>query len=272
MLTQACNVCSGSAYFSFSQEILGKYSCSYFFCENCGFLQTEKPYWLGEAYSSAISDPDTGLLQRNIQTAKIVSALLFYFFPRHKKYLDKAGGYGILTRLMRDIGYDYHWSDAHCENLFAKGFEDAGNTSYSVVTAFEVLEHLEKPVEFISAALSTSDQSTLICSTQLFERSPPDPVTWWYYAPSTGQHIAFYQRKTLEFIASRLGVRIYSNGSFHLFTKKRIHPLLFKIAADPRAASLLALVPAFTMKSRTMRDHQLAADTATRPPRTDARL
>ena len=59
-----------------------KYQIDYFFCKNCGFLQTEKPYWLEEAYKDSINDSDTGYLQRNVlfskKTLKLFSLLLFY--------------------------------------------------------------------------------------------------------------------------------------------------------------------------------------------------
>ncbi len=38
-------------------------------------------------------------------------------------FLDYAGGYGVFTRLMRDIGFDFYWHDPYTQNLFANGFE-----------------------------------------------------------------------------------------------------------------------------------------------------
>jgi hypothetical protein len=50
--------------------------------------------------------------------------------------VDCAGGYGILTRLLRDIGVDALWSDPFCQNLMALGFEHS-NEPAELVTAFE---------------------------------------------------------------------------------------------------------------------------------------
>jgi hypothetical protein len=97
----------------FAHEILRKYSCDYYFCNECGFLQTEEHHWLEEAYTSAISDLDTGILSRNIRMSRTLSLLLLRMFGRDDRFLDIAGGYGTLTNLMRDKGFNYFWSDKH---------------------------------------------------------------------------------------------------------------------------------------------------------------
>jgi glycosyltransferase involved in cell wall biosynthesis len=49
-----CKVCgSNSPYFA-SAKILQKYDVKYYQCHSCGFVQTEEPYWLNEAYTDAI--------------------------------------------------------------------------------------------------------------------------------------------------------------------------------------------------------------------------
>jgi len=80
------------------------------------------PYWLDEAYGDAISVLDTGLIQRNLHIAERLAPLLYFLFDHKAPYLDVAGGYGMLVRLMRDIGFDFYWSDKYCRNLFAECF------------------------------------------------------------------------------------------------------------------------------------------------------
>ena len=101
-----CKICDTECRQQFFRTILNKYQIAYFYCGACGFLQTEEPYWLEEAYESAIANADTGLVQRNIYLSRMLSTLLFFEFDRQGKYLDFAGGYGMLTRLMRDAGFD----------------------------------------------------------------------------------------------------------------------------------------------------------------------
>ena len=170
-----------------------KYECGYYYCGVCRFLQTEEPYWLDEAYSSAIAAADTGLVERNVAISKRLSTILFFLFERREGILHVAGGYGMLTRLMRDIGFDFYWSDKYCENLLVRGFEDwAGASPYTAVTAFEVLEHVPDPLRFVTESTGRSSTRTMVFSSTLFEGAPPRPGTWWYYAFETGQHVSFF--------------------------------------------------------------------------------
>ncbi len=118
-----CRLCKSNTEELFEATILGKYNIKYYSCPDCNLLQTENPYWLEEAYNNSINDTDVGLLDRNIQFAEKIKVLIYYLFERNGKFLDYAGGYGIFTRLMRDIGFDFYWHDPYTENLFAKGFE-----------------------------------------------------------------------------------------------------------------------------------------------------
>ena len=108
----ACPICSGSMESCFTAQVLGKYSAQFEVCKNCGFLRAYEPHWLDEAYSRAIAAADTGLVMRNIALAcKLAGALYWIVGERGEgRYLDAAGGYGMLTRLMRDLGFDFYWA------------------------------------------------------------------------------------------------------------------------------------------------------------------
>ena len=227
-MTRPCTLCGSERRRVFTATVLGKHDVDYFHCEHCGLLQTQEPYWLDEAYGEAIADADTGLVQRNLATARRLSAVLYFCFERDGTYLDSAGGYGLLTRLMRDIGFDFYWHDEFCANRFARGFEGARiDGPATAVTAFEVLEHVPNPLQFVGDVLRDNESRTLIFSTELFAGPPPDPDAWWYYAREAGQHISFYQRRTLQFLADRLSLTLYSNRSFHILTDRRINATLF---------------------------------------------
>ena len=121
-MTTVCKICGHEVAKIFEKKILNKYQVGYFQCPNCEFIQTEKPYWLDEAYKDPINASDTGLISRNIYLSRLTSLLIFFFFDKTGCFLDFAGGYGIFTRLMRDIGFDFLWQDPFTTNLFAKGF------------------------------------------------------------------------------------------------------------------------------------------------------
>ena len=160
-----CPVCSAPMKFAFKAKVLQKYEARYEVCDACGFLRAHEPHWLDEAYSRAIAAADTGLLARNISLAgKLAGALYWAMGERgHGRYLDSAGGYGVLTRLMRDRGFNFYWTDKHCENLLAPGYEYGPELGACLaVTAMEVLEHLTDPMAFIADALSTAGAQALL--------------------------------------------------------------------------------------------------------------
>lgn len=256
-----CRVCKSDVKVAFTQTVLRKYDCRYYYCSTCGILQSDDPFWLDEAYSNPIALIDTGIMVRNLSLASVVSVVLFFLFEPRGRFLDTAGGYGIFTRLMRDRGFDFSWADKYCENLLARGFEAKEmERGYTAVTAFEVLEHLADPLAFVAETLETTQTDTIIFTTELFHGNLPDR-SWWYYAFDAGQHITFYQRSTLEFIARHFGMRFYSSGILHLWTRKSINPLLLRVLASPKIARVLAPMVHRALGSRTWKDHELLLST-----------
>jgi Methyltransferase domain len=256
-MSSTCPICHSKREVSFVAKILSKYNVEYLFCSECGLLQTETPYWLKEAYSSAISIADTGLANRNIRISRQLAVLLYFFFDREAQYLDVAGGYGILTRLMRDIGFDFYWHDEFCQNILAKGFErDKAIKFFEAITAFEVIEHVTNPVEFIDESLRESGASTIIFSTELFSGNPPLPNDWWYYTLNTGQHISFFQTKTLQTIANTLSLTLYSSKDIHMLTTRSIEKRLLRILSNKRITGVANLYIKRRLTSKMISDHK----------------
>lgn len=215
-----CKICESDTNYFASALVLSKYQVSYFQCPKCSFVQTEEPYWLDEAYSDAVSDYDLGSVNRAIVNSKKTEKFILKYFDCNSHFLDYGAGYGIFVRRMRDLGFNFYWYDRHCENLFAKRFEGdiSGQTKYELLTAFEVFEHLVNPRQELEKMLSLSDN--ILFSTNLIPHNNPKPGDWWYYFPLHGQHISFYTKKTLLFIAERYSLHLTTNeNSIHLLTK-----------------------------------------------------
>lgn len=204
--------------------MLGKYDVQYYRCKETGFIQTESPYWLQEAYSSAISALDVGCVTRNLQFARSTKEIIEKRFPADGQFLDYGGGTGLFVRLMRDEGFPFLRSDLYCENIFARGFDLSDRDpdfqdSFVLLTAFELFEHFEHPKCQIEKMFGLSD--TILFSTELQpDRELTSADDWWYFVPETGQHIAFYNLRSLEYLADHFGARLYSNGaSLHMMTR-----------------------------------------------------
>jgi hypothetical protein len=207
---------------AFRAVLRKRYPVAYFKCNLCGYLCTEAPYWLEEAYHSPINPSDTGILQRNARMAKLASTILFLLHGRKGRFVDYAGGYGLLTRMMRDIGFDFYWYDPKCQNLFARGFEyGAGADTFELATCFEVFEHFIDPVTETGKILEIS--RAILFSTDLLPDPLPGPDDWWYYGLDHGQHVSFYTVPALRRIAGKYGMNLYSDGGgIHLMTKRRL--------------------------------------------------
>lgn len=255
----SCPVCTGSMRPVFTATLLNKYQAQYEVCNACGFLRAHAPHWLDEAYSSAIAAADTGLVARNISlSSKVAGALYWVMGERGEgRYMDAAGGYGMLTRLMRDMGFYFYWADKYCNNLIAPGFEyrpELGGCR--AVMAMEVLEHLTDPVVFVEEALAAAGAQTLFFTTELYEGAPPRPDDWGYYTFETGQHIGFFQRRTLEALGVRLGLKFASANGLHVFSKTVVNESLLKLSTGRWSSRLSPWWIRRRLGSKMMSDHR----------------
>ena len=220
-----CHICSKSCVSYFKTLVLKKYNVEYFKCTYCGFIQTEEPYWLNEAYRSAITDLDIGLVSRNMYYSDIIEGFFDTgLFNDKGIFLDYAGGYGLFVRIMRDKGINFYRQDVYCQNLFARHFDLddlPDGQRFDVITAFEVFEHLVNPIEGLREMLTYTD--TIVFSTELQQQANPTPDNWWYFVPETGQHISLYTHQSLQIIANNEGLNLYSNKfNLHIFSKKKL--------------------------------------------------
>lgn len=245
----ACPVCRTAMAEAFTATLLRRHQVRFAHCPGCGLLRSERPWWLEEAYGEAIAGTDCGLVARNLEIARLLAVLFAYRLPSGGRILDHAGGYGLLVRLLRDAGFDAWWEDPHCSNLLARGFA-AGEGPFHVLTLFEVLEHLHEPHLHLAALVEARRPELIVLSTTTYAGPPPAPGAWDYYAFETGQHITFYQERTLARLAATLGyayerlgmVRVLSRGGavprwMRALADRRVHRLASWLA--PRRASLL---------------------------------
>jgi hypothetical protein len=251
-----CRICGAVSGWAFDARILNKYTVAYFHCSSCGYLCTEDPYWLEEAYADALSITDTGGVARNVRAARRLRALLRVCFhdTGRLKWLDYGGGHGLLTRLMRDYGFDFYWHDKYASNIFARGFEGRPDAHFDGVTAMEVLEHSIDPLEFVSNAMAGTTAESLVFSTELYPGDTPPPQSWWYYSFVSGQHVSLFRYRTLAALAERLGLHLYSHRGLHLLTRRALGRLRYKLAAGPIAERM----PAFLfggLQPKTWTDH-----------------
>lgn len=238
-MTPACKVCDAATVHFGRQPVLGKYPAEYRRCSRCGYVFVEDPHWLAEAYGTAIAALDTGIVARNLWLADTTCALLGFSLRGIGRCVDYGGGTGLLVRLMRDRGHDFHWYDAYSPNLLAGGFEADLAQRYDLATAFELVEHLSDPIAGFEGLHALAP--IVLFSTELV---PPRRFAldqWWYYAPESGQHIGFFTERSLAVVAERWNLRLSSNGrNLHVLAPFRINRTLLKCLRKPARARVLA--------------------------------
>ncbi len=252
---EKCRICNSESNFIF-EGLLIENKVNYFECQNCGFVQTEEPYWLDKAYANPINVSDTGILKRCVENKKIILTLLMILGLKDSTVVDYAGGYGVLVRMLRDIGVDAYWADKYSPNLISKGFEyDEDKHDCNFLTAFEVFEHLVYPCKDIEKMFDIAP--IILFSTELIDDKTPRLKDWWYYGTEHGQHIGFFKKKTLTYLATKYKKNFVSNGiNYHIFynEKKDLKILkFFKYIIKLKRFSLF-FSPIF-FKSKTIEDH-----------------
>ena len=261
-----CKICNQASNKFDANVILNKYDVNYWHCPKCGFVQTDDPFWIEEAYRTfygyecssemSFSFFKTTLIQNNIENANILC--FFMRFIPNGICMDFGGGKGVLTRIMRDYGFDFYHYDKYCENEFAIGFEADISKKYTLVTAFEVFEHFSNPLEEIDELMNMTD--VLFFSTCLITPDPPLIKDWRYYDPNSGRHISFYSLKTLNFLAKKFGCQLLTNGyNLHILSKTPISMKFFKLLGIyNRIRNKLDITRKFKKEAKTSDDYELA--------------
>ncbi|MFH0909275.1 MAG: class I SAM-dependent methyltransferase [bacterium] len=252
-----CRACGNPTSEHGRAVILSRHNATYWRCTSCGYIQTDVPWWLDEAYGEAIAASDVGLVSRNLEYAEITRSLIHACFNTDSQFVDYGGGYGLLVRLLRDAGLDFRRYDPLCRNILAQGLDAAPGEepSCNLVTAFEVFEHLVDPVDGLSRMLQFS--RNVFLSTLLVTDPAPAPGAWWYYCLETGQHVGLFTLKSLHALAQRFELNFVSDGvRLHLFTERSIPSWKFRIATRYRVAR--ALKPLQRLNPLTESDYRNA--------------
>jgi hypothetical protein len=262
-LTERCRACETPTDPFARAQVLGHVDVAYHRCPSCGLVMALDPTWLEEAYGDAIAKLDVGLLDRCQILASVTASVLRAERLRGGRFLDWAGGYGTLTRLMRDRGYDFAHNDPMAVNVFAEGHEVADPSAgrYDLVTAFEVLEHLTDPVASLSPLAAVTDR--MLVTTQVVPSPAPLPSDWDYYALESGQHITFYTPRSLEVLASRLGYDgVVTSSLVHLFHRGKVNPATRALVRRPALSYGLGHLASLADRrhSMLMSDHDAVRD------------
>lgn len=265
-----CRACGGPTCAAFESLVLGRHRVEYLRCRNCDSLQTEPPYWLSESYTAAIAATDTGAMVRNLVCHAAVCIIASVCAVRGK-LLDWGGGVGVLCRLLRDRGFDAYLSDRYAEPVLAQAFrvspDECPAGSFALVSAMEVLEHYDDPAAEIARLFALQPQ-VVVATTETYSGQGQD---WWYLAPQTGQHVFFYSRKCLRWLAHKHGYNYFGVRSIHLFSARalrRSQRVLLRIFLSNIGLGLMRIWLAASLRGRfaNLDSESVCRQLAAQPP------
>jgi hypothetical protein len=174
----------------------------------CDFLFLRDPSWLAVAYEDAFYG-DTGYVDRNLHAARLLRLLLVIGrlgrFGPSEPGCDLGTGLGMLPRLLRDHGLDFHGTDAYAAMELIRPFCDPPDDgSIGCKTAFEVIEHVPSTPEFLRREVGATP--LFVFSTLMRDDGEIPGPEWWYYAFGNGQHISFHSRRSFGVAMQRAGM------------------------------------------------------------------
>ena len=108
------------------------------------------------------------------------------------------------------------------------------------------------------------------CNRNHAKARAPDPPhqgkeAWWYYGFAHGQHISFYARETLAYIARQQGVFLVSHNGLHLFSQRKISPFVFATLVRLAHRGAFWILKRL-LGSKTLSDHQLLSPSSRPAP------
>ena len=150
-------------------------------------------------------------------------------FRFSEQLLDWGAGDGLLVRKLRDDGIDAYHHDAYAKNVYAIGFEGDPAKSYSMVTAFEVWEHLADARGELDQMFACQPKALLLSSG--FYRGQDE--NWSYLFPELGQHVFFWSPKALRQVGQIFGYNVVVGGSLALFYRPNLVGPLRRLMLRP---------------------------------------
>ena len=176
------------------------------------------PHWLDEAYAIPGVHIDVGCASRTLKNWAGLSTLLGRLkLPKEALAFDFGAGSGLLGRLMRDIGYNFHSHDKYARPSFTSynNFDELPATKPQLITAFEVFEHLPEPKTDLEQLLGL--RAPLIVFTTWFYSDQGED--WIYLVAECGQHVFFYSEQAMRELACTNGYELRSSAFFHILSR-----------------------------------------------------
>jgi len=249
MVQPPCKVC-GSANIDFVGVKVGEWirkEFTLFHCGDCGFAFIGNPctnyeeiydarYYRGEGadpkvdYLFELNHPNRTIRRYEWEgIAKAIRSIrrsLGLDFSKETNWLDFGCGSGSMVRWLReqDISKAVGFEEGAISRLALERGTPILNredllkceASFDIVTAIEVMEHVEHPLETLRLIrFCMKPNAIFFFTTGNAEKFGKDLINWSYIKPEI--HISFYEPRTMEYALSVTGfepVKLNSKGGF----------------------------------------------------------
>ncbi len=188
----------------------------YYLCGRCGFsFAPQFRTWTPEQFAEKIYndeyvqfDPHYLDFRPRTNAATLIKNLGQH--AQSIRHLDYGGGDGLLSRLLREAGWQSTSYDPYVD---AVDVETLGKFDY--ITAFEVFEHVPDVNRLMSDLGGLLAEGGIIMFTTMLSDgyiAVGQRLDWWYAAPRNG-HISLFSGKSLALLGKRYGLRFASSPS-----------------------------------------------------------
>jgi 2-polyprenyl-3-methyl-5-hydroxy-6-metoxy-1,4-benzoquinol methylase len=244
---EICPVCQKKSKFSYLQDYQNEngqfslYEC--FYCQVQFWQPFQNPgknwyedYKDNKLRISDFSEETTDIHVKNSWNTKQFFKNPLFRESRNKKILDLGCGTGEFLSEVKKLGYDVYGVDFDeneialikenfdIENVFAEDifkFLKKKQEIFDVISGFEILEHLDKPKEFLNLIYQAlKPGGYLILSVPNRERFFGKITEWWDFPPG---HLTRWNSKSLKNILQQTRFKIMEikeNRLFEYFTDK----------------------------------------------------
>jgi FkbM family methyltransferase len=134
------------------------------------------------------------------------------------KHLDYGGGNGLLSRLLRQAG----WNSVSYDPFVDRDLKPEELGTFNLITAYEVFEHVPDIQALMKNLTTLLDEAGVVLFSTLLndgELHSNTRITWWYASPRNG-HISLFSHQSLQSLASRAGLVFHSfSPGLHAFWK-----------------------------------------------------
>ncbi|PKM91243.1 class I SAM-dependent methyltransferase [Candidatus Falkowbacteria bacterium HGW-Falkowbacteria-1] len=215
-MKNVCKICGDKTREIFHEKLNIKYfqclSCDFIFKGDEFIISSEEELARYNRHNNSIDDQ--GYVE---YFKKFIDTAIIPYCSGTKNVLDfGCGPSPVLAEILKK---DYNFS-VDIYDLFYFPEKNYEGKKYDLIVSTEVVEHLKNPLDYFLEFAKLLKDGGLLSVMTLFHPSDDERFKSWWYINDVS-HIGFYNLKTFEEIAKKVGLEIiYTNNKNYITFKK----------------------------------------------------